>query len=595
MGFHGVKSFCGLILLLNALANISDANARNILTTSARDTAPQVTILQGPLEGTTVLSLNNRTIYSFLGIPYAQPPIGNLRFSNPVAAGNWTGTFNATVDGEKCLQYVVTGSEDCLYLNVYTPQLPGNGSSSLLPVMVSIHGGGFAYGSGDFDGNGPAYLLDVDVVLVTMNYRLGVLGFLSTGDEVAPGNWGLKDQVLSLEWVRDNIAFFGGDPNQVTIMGNSAGAVSVHMLALSDLARGLFHKYIAQSGSASGFWAYQPSELSAQHSHVFGGYLNCDNSTSTLLIQCLRGLNVSTIMLGDMMSGLWNTVGGSWSPTIEPDIEGALLTDSPLNLVNAGKMHDLPSISGSTRDEAATFVAGYVLVPGMFDQFLADIDNALPNVLGYSRWVDDVPAATAALKDFYFPDLTADRSELLQNLTLAISDTMFIYPGFRMVQMQNSIFESDQFFYSFDYRGIYSQTDMISSAMPNNSAAHADEMFYLFPQTEAIFGAARENMTVNDRQMVDTMMELWTSFAITGIPTTTTGGVTWQPFATGNNNYLRIGSDSDPTVENLNDFQPERMQLWSDLLVASSAANSAIVSSPLRWILICLVTYFKML
>lgn len=153
------------------------------------------------------------------------------------------------------------GDEDCLFVNVFTTRMPKEEESSeqtKLPVMVWLHGGGFSFGSGNSFLYGPDYLVAEDIVLVTLNYRLGPLGFLTAGPD-APGNQGLKDQVLALKWVRDNIAAFGGDPNQVTIFGESAGASSVQLLLLSPLAKGLFHRAISQSGSALNPWSMAAS------------------------------------------------------------------------------------------------------------------------------------------------------------------------------------------------------------------------------------------------------------------------------------------------------------------------------------------------
>lgn len=165
--------------------------------------------------------------FSWKGIPYAEPPVGNLRFREPVAHRGWTGVRNASAHGESCPSSGwladKAGDEDCLFLNVY--------STSIIdrrPVMVWIHGGSFTGGSGDDGLYGPDHLITEDVVIVTINYRVGVLGFLSTGDRHAPGNQGMKDMILALRWVQNNILNFGGDPDNVTIFGESAGGCAVH-------------------------------------------------------------------------------------------------------------------------------------------------------------------------------------------------------------------------------------------------------------------------------------------------------------------------------------------------------------------------------
>ncbi|XP_015605144.1 esterase FE4 isoform X2 [Cephus cinctus] len=218
---------------------------------------PIVSIKQGRLRGIIEENVDEGQFYSFKGIPYAKPPVGDLRFRDPEPPESWSGIRDASKHGPSCPQQdmitrTIIGSEDCLYLNIYTESID---NKILKPVMVWIHGGGFSTGSGNDDLYGPDYLVKSDIILVTINYRLGAFGFLNLDHEVAPGNQGLKDQVQALVWIRDNIESFGGDPNNVTIFGESAGGASVHYLTLSPLADGLFHKAISQSGVAVNPWA----------------------------------------------------------------------------------------------------------------------------------------------------------------------------------------------------------------------------------------------------------------------------------------------------------------------------------------------------
>lgn len=161
--------------------------------------------------------------YSWRGIPYAQPPTGDLRFRDPVPNSGWTGVRDASEHGNRCPSSGGQGNEDCLFLNVYSPNIIGT-----RPVMVWIHGGSFNGGSGDSSSFPPDLYVTEDVVYVTINYRLGILGFMSTGDRFAPGNYAMKDMVLALRWIRNNILNFGGDPDNVTIFGESAGGVAIH-------------------------------------------------------------------------------------------------------------------------------------------------------------------------------------------------------------------------------------------------------------------------------------------------------------------------------------------------------------------------------
>ncbi|KAJ4446944.1 hypothetical protein ANN_13646, partial [Periplaneta americana] len=268
--------------------------------------ADYVDLPHGRLQGHRLLSRKGREIFSFQGIPYAKPPVGELRFQPPQPPEPWTGVLKATKEGPDCIQRPfparpnspeIVGDEDCLYLNVYTPQLPADGEATeLLPVMVWIHGGGLLGGSGSTDLYGPQYLLDKEIVLVTINYRLGPLGFLSTGDEVCPGNNGFKDQVAALRWVRDNIAAFGGNPDSVTIFGESAGGVSVHYLVLSEASRGLFHRGISQSGTATCTWSLASQSIHKESRQTLADKLDCPTEPSSELISCLRKVDADKIV-----------------------------------------------------------------------------------------------------------------------------------------------------------------------------------------------------------------------------------------------------------------------------------------------------------
>ncbi|CAH2047561.1 unnamed protein product, partial [Iphiclides podalirius] len=226
----------------------------------------QIKVKEGLLEGEVTENVLGGSFYSFRGIPYAEPPVGDLRFKPPQPKQLWDGIREAKEFGPICYQILLhgdgsapAGSEDCLYLNVYTPEIYPN---ELLPVMFYIHGGGFINGSGNDDMYGPEFLVRQGVVLVTFNYRLEVLGFLCLDTEDVPGNAGMKDQVAALGWVNENITSFGGDPKNITIFGHSAGGCSVSYHLISPMSTGLFKKAIVKSGSFTCPWGkmFEPRE-----------------------------------------------------------------------------------------------------------------------------------------------------------------------------------------------------------------------------------------------------------------------------------------------------------------------------------------------
>lgn len=275
-----------VLILAIVLVNGSNASAP-----AGINERPIVITGLGKIRGNVLESRLGALFYSFRNIPYAKPPIGSLRFKPPEPIEQWNGVWNATADGPMCPQpsYNLTAldiSEDCLRLNVYTRDLsPVNRR----PVIVYIHPGGFYSTSGQSRFfAGPQNFMDRDIVLVTFNYRLGTLGFLSTGTEEAPGNNGLKDQVAVLKWVRLHISKFGGDPNSVTIMGYSAGAMSVTLHMVSPMSRGLFHRAIAMSGSAVAQWEIPNDQLdlAKQQARLLG----CPDDNVELIMQCLKSV-----------------------------------------------------------------------------------------------------------------------------------------------------------------------------------------------------------------------------------------------------------------------------------------------------------------
>ncbi|KAJ8951540.1 hypothetical protein NQ318_020413, partial [Aromia moschata] len=262
-----------------------------------------VTLPNGQIRGRELQSGNNNTFYAFQEIPYAAPPVGGLRFKEPVPAEDWEGILDTTANTKICYQGTpsstpnVSETEDCLYLNVYTPVKPGDNSSDLLPVLFWIYGGSFLTGDGTYQLYGPTYFMDYGIIVVTINYRLGPLGFLATEDGVIPGNLGLKDQVFALKWTNQNIRLFGGDPEKITIIGESAGGASVGLLQMSQRTAGLFRGAIIESGNALSSWAHQP--FARHYAYQLGAALDPNfstDNTSEELLELLQNTSASKIM-----------------------------------------------------------------------------------------------------------------------------------------------------------------------------------------------------------------------------------------------------------------------------------------------------------
>lgn len=251
-----------------------------------------IEIEDGSIIGREMATRSGVPFNAFLGIPFAKPPVGELRFRPPERNDPWDGILNGTVYGPMCMQASANGggasaSEDCLQLNVFTKNLPTNDNNTeLIPVIVYIHGGGFEAGTAS--DHGPEYLMDRNIVLVTIQYRLGVFGFIAVGRPDVTGNQGLKDQTLALRWVRDNIHHFGGDRDRVTISGLSAGSFSVTAHMISPMSRGLFHNVIGLSGSVAS--QIKPETTNTGIVMEVASRVNCTIETVDGMIDCLRNV-----------------------------------------------------------------------------------------------------------------------------------------------------------------------------------------------------------------------------------------------------------------------------------------------------------------
>ncbi|XP_045169237.2 cholinesterase 1-like [Mercenaria mercenaria] len=257
-----------------------------------------VTTTIGVVKGKTeIVSSFEKTgkLHKFLGIPFAEPPVGELRFKKPVPKTPLSAPLDAFTHNNACMQDLkrpnISYSEDCLYLNIYAPERENENDK--LPVMIWIYGGGFHYGDSNMY-SGDYLSIHGDVIVVTLNYRVSIFGFLSTGDISSPGNYGLWDQRLAIEWVNDNIAAFGGDVEKITIFGESAGSSSVIYQGLYTGNRGLFQRIIAQSGSIMAWWASTDKGL--RYANTVGSIANCEMETTDDLVSCLRNLPADKLL-----------------------------------------------------------------------------------------------------------------------------------------------------------------------------------------------------------------------------------------------------------------------------------------------------------
>ncbi|XP_069694783.1 uncharacterized protein [Periplaneta americana] len=528
----------------------------------------RVTVKQGALRGRHLTSRKGRQFASFEGIPFAKPPVGDLRFRDPQPPDKWKGVLDATKPVPKCTQRnvyrkekLVAGQEDCLFINVYTPYVKG---PHLLDVMVYVHGGGWIAGSGVQ--HHPHYLLDEDVVLVTFNYRLGPLGFLSTGDAVCPGNNGLKDQVAALRWVRDNIAAFGGNSGSVTIFGESAGGASVHYLMLSPMSRGLFHRAISQSGTALCSWSFAPNGSSTSMAEKLGGLFNCPTQNSSELVSCLRSKDAIDITATDKAFMEW-----SIDPLIpfKPVLEvgdDAFLPAAPSQLIQNAA--DVPWMTGVNSQEGA-FPVSRLMGEDLIDDFLTEFERLAPMMLFYREGSPRKDEITKRIREFYFKESIAH-----DNVTALVdmfTDGWFLHGADRAVELHSAEASAPVYYYYFTYRGSNTFTTIFGDASRDYGVSHADDLIYLFP-TESIFPGTQ--LTEEDNKMIDVMTSLWTNFARTGKPTSSSfHGVEWPSISSPENKeYLQIGVEG---LEVKHGLLRERIDFWNSLPLGISTSTTA--------------------
>jgi len=444
-------------------------------------------------------------IHVFRGIPYAKPPVGPLRFRAPEPAPAWKGVREAVAFGPSAPQNpmmlplpgmdVGAMDEDCLYLNVYTPA-PDGGRR---PVLVWIHGGGFVIGSGSqsiYDGSRLARR--GDVVVVTINYRLGPLGFLHLADlcpglEGAAGNCGIRDQVLALEWVRDHIEAFGGDPGNVTIFGESAGGMSVGTLLGTPSARGLFQRAIAQSGACHNVHTRETATRVAEHFLEDLGVRPVDAA------RVLRELPPDKIL--DTQQQTFLKLGTSLGLLLpfQPLTDGEFIPEPPIEAVRAGSARRVSLLTGTTRDEWKLF--------SMIDTGLRQLDR--PALL--ARVERQVGAGAAERLVAAYEEALAERG-LVQPSDLFVeveTDRVFRIPALRLAEAQLDHAE-DVFVYRFDW-----ESPALGGAL---GACHAIELGFVFgvldkPGIDFLSGKGPEA----DR-LSETAMDAWLHFARGGDP-----------------------------------------------------------------------------
>nr|UUB32779.1 carboxylesterase COEC6 [Dendroctonus rhizophagus] len=472
----------------------------------------------GQLRGATEENIDGQSFLKFLGIRYGKPPVENLRFQPPQPVDPWEGVKEATNVGNSSISrdemtFKIEGDEDCLYLNVYTHQLPGE-SAKLRPVMFYIHGGGFVWGSSRPGIHGPKFLMTKDVVVVTINYRLGILGFLSVDGTDVTGNMGLKDQNLALKWVQRNIASFNGDPNNVTIFGESAGSAAVHAHVLSPASKGLFHKAILQSGTALNFWFWGSKNNARYIVELLGKSAETEEEALDILKQtpALEIYNAQEKLKDLTQSNVVRPI----SPVVEPHGKMAFLTEYPRDIIKNGTYNQVPIVFGYTDREG--YILDFMLAWLKEKRKPLELEKALPFELNVKPGSEELKKVVPLVGQFY--------SEKKYDDYDIISDSWFLAGIIEAAEKHLETSKDPVYLYRMSICSNLNYFKAKTRPLDSPGASHADDLGYLWHMEVT---PTFEPGSLEDRYM-RIFVDLWTNFAQFANPTVDDSlGVSWRP------------------------------------------------------------------
>jgi para-nitrobenzyl esterase len=469
----------------------------------------QAQVREAVVTGGRVAGAEAHGIVSFKGIPFAAPPVGALRWKAPQPLQPWSGVKQADQFGAGCMQapspytQVPSMSEDCLYLNVWTP---AKAATDRLPVMVWIYGGAFTGGAASMAAYDGTRLAERGVVIVTINYRLGPFGFLAHPELTkesgkGSGNYGLQDQIAGLRWVKDNIARFGGDTARVTIFGESAGGISVSMLTVSPYAKGLFQRAISESGGNFGL------PRTANEAGATAPTLRVAEADGQRFLQALGAADMKAAR--DVPAEKVLATAGTAMVRFWPVFDGDVIPGDQYKLYEATKFNDTPILVGTNSDEGNLFVRSSTTTA-----FETQVRN------GYGKAADAVLAA--------YPHATDDQaSRAAKDL---FRDSTFAWGTWAWARLQSDKGKGKAYVYYFDHR----------TPQSPNGANHAAEIGFVFRN---LTGGRAGAPTQADAALSELMSSYWTNFAKTGDPNGP-GLPMWPAFTTTDQRVMYFDGES---------------------------------------------------
>ncbi|XP_071941269.1 cholinesterase-like [Antedon mediterranea] len=540
------------------------------------DEYPQVTTTNGDIFGERIYYSEDKYLnYSgyfnhFKGIPYAKPPVGDLRFRPPEPAEPWSeSTYNATYYRNACTQRIGVGNEeslaeDCLYLNVLVPE----NLTDAATVLVWIHGGQYRFGTGSdlrYYGVPLVAAAGGDVVYVTMNYRLGVMGFQTTGDDVSPGNYGLMDQRMALEWIQENIKAFGGDPEKVTIFGLSSGSSSITAQILNSPESDLFQRVILQSGSV--FDSSTLIELNISRAidvnKQVASILGCETESSTLMVACMRSASVNDILEAEYEVEERYASPRSSTILFYPVIDGKFIPDTPDNLIKRGDFKKVDVILGVNEDEAGTWLSR------VFEAETLSMEE--PPLLNKTYFTDLLKYVYGNGNMLYIDSIKQEYTDweyaddpyynYIDSWVRVNSDALYHCP----IDVTARVFaEAGQSV--FRYVNTHIPSIYVGHRMPApewHGVTHFQEAAFVFGFH---FNSLIDfNNTEEERIMSVKVMRYWTNFAKTGNPNTAEPNVTnvaepWPLFTVPGLEYKELS----PEMENNRAYDARECSFWAN-------------------------------